>query len=130
MEKEILSIADASQLLALSEAEIERLLCAGELPGRRVGSHWFISRQRLLQFISGDDMPVNKPPPAPAVVTPKSIPPKLLMPDWRCESCHEIHGPELAECPRCGAIRNTPLMGYRPPQQRTRISINTMPKVN
>jgi excisionase family DNA binding protein len=128
MEKEILSIADASQLLALSEAEIERLLCAGELPGRRVGSHWFISRQRLLQFISGDDMPVNKP--APAVVTPKSIPPKLLMPDWRCESCHEIHGPELAECPRCGTVRNTPLMGYRPPQQRTRISINTMPKVN
>ena len=130
MEKEILSIADASQLLALSEAEIERLLCAGELPGRRVGSHWFISRQRLLQFISGDDMPVNRPPQAPAVVTPKSIPPKLLMPDWRCESCHEIHGPELAECPRCGTVRNTPLMGYRPPQQRTRISINTMPKVN
>mgnify|MGYP001361159460 CR=1 FL=1 len=130
MEKEILSIADASQLLALSEAEIERLLCAGELPGRRVGSHWFISRQRLLLFISGDDMPVKKPPQAPAVVTPKSIPPKLLMPDWRCESCHEIHGPELAECPRCGTVRNTPLMGYRPPQQRTRISINTMPKVN
>ena len=129
MEKEILSIADASQLLSLSEAEVERLLVAGELPGRRVGSHWFISRQRLHQFIS-DDVPVNKPPPAQVIASPKSLPPKLLMPDWRCDSCHEIHGPELAECPRCGTIRNTPLMGYRMPHQRTILSINTMPKVN
>lgn len=130
MEKEILSIADASRLLSLSEAEVERLLHDGELPGRRVGSHWFLSRQRLLQFIAGDDVPVNKPPPASVSAAPKSIPPKLLMPDWRCDSCHEIHGPELAECPRCGTIRNTPLMGYRPQQQRTMLSINTMPKVN
>lgn len=125
MEKEILSIADASKLLSLSEAEIERLLIAGDLPGRRVGAHWFISRQRLLQFIAGDDSPPYQASPAP-----KYMPPKLLTPDWRCDSCHEIHGPELAECPRCGRIRTTPLMGYRIPQQRTVISINTMPKVN
>jgi excisionase family DNA binding protein len=130
MEKEILSIADASQLLSLSEAEVERLLVAGELPGRRVGSHWFIARQRLIQHISGDDLAVNKPPPAHVIASPKSLPPKLLMPDWRCDSCHEIHGPEFAECPRCGSIRNTPLMGYRMPHHRTILSINTMPKVN
>ena len=130
MEKEILSIADAGQLLSLSEVEVERLLVAGELPGRRVGAHWFISRQRLLQFIAGDDVPANRPPPGQTPPSPKSMPAKLLMPDWRCESCHDIHGPELAECPRCGTIRNTPLMGYRLPQQRTLISINTMPKVN
>ena len=35
MEKEILSIADASQLLSLSEAEVERLLHEGELPFNR-----------------------------------------------------------------------------------------------
>ena len=130
MEKEILSIADASQLLSLSEAEVERLLVAGELPGRRVGSHWFISRQRLLQFIAGDEIPVNKSASASVSILPKSMPPKLLTPDWRCDACHEVHGPEFAECPRCGAIRNTPLMGYRLPKQRTMLSINTMPKVN
>lgn len=127
MEKEILSIADASQLLSLSEAEVERLLVAGELPGRRVGSHWFISRQRLHQFIASDQLVPVKPAPVPL---PKSVQPRLLGQDWRCESCHEILGPELAECSRCGTIRTTPLMGYRQPQQRTAIGINTIPKVN
>lgn len=129
MEKEILSIADASQLLSLSEEEVTRLLVAGALPGRRVGPHWFISRQRLVQFIGGDAVSIHTPPPSVSVA-PKSMPHKLLAPDWRCDTCQEIHGPELAECPRCGAIRNTPLMGYRMPHHAGPPSINTIPKVN
>ena len=126
MEKEILSIADASQLLSLSEAEVEQLLYSGELPGRKVGKHWFISRQRLIHFIAGDECGVNRPHP----VSTKSLPAKILAPDWRCDRCQEIHGPELAECPSCGTIRNTPLMGYHLPRSRTRASIISLPKIN
>lgn len=126
MEKEILSIADASQLLSLSETEVERLLLCGELPGRQVGPHWFISRQRLIQFISGEDL--HRHPHAHG--SAKSLPPRVLSPEWRCDRCQEIHGPELAECPRCGTIRNTPLMGYHLPRSRGTTSIISLPKIN
>ena len=90
MEKEILTIADASELLSLSEGEVEQLLSEGELPGRRVGNHWFLSRQRLLQFIAGENPEPASPRPA-AAESPKPLPPKVLAPNWRCESCQEIH---------------------------------------
>ena len=122
MGKEILSIADASQLLSLPESEVERLLVAGEIPGRRVGPHWFISRQRLLQFIADGD-----PQRVRAAAEPSGpLPPRLLGPNWRCESCHDIHPPDIVECPNCGTARNTPLIGYRLP----RAQVTARPKVN
>lgn len=129
MGKEILSIADASELLSLPETEVERLLVAGELPGRRVGPHWFISRQRLMQFIAGD---AERPATAPAVAPePLSLlPERILAPNWRCTTCSAYHGPELAECPTCGTVRNTPLMGYRLPRTGTPASLGIARKVN
>ena len=114
MDKEILTVADASELLALPEDEVRRLLTEGDLPGRRVGPHWYISRQRLLQFIANVDHP-ESPSKAPATLCAKSLPPKVLGPNWRCPKCEEVLSMELAECPHCGAIRNTPLMGFRLP---------------
>lgn len=115
MGKEILSIADASQLLSLPEAEVERLLEAGELPGRRIGPHWFISRQRLMHFIAGDDKPAARSQsfnPDPTTLLPE----RVLSPNWRCKSCGESYGPDIVECGRCGAARTTPLIGYRLPR--------------
>lgn len=129
MGKEILSIADASELLSLPETEVERLLVAGELPGRRVGPHWFLSRQRLMQFIAGD----NERPPMASAVSPEpisQIPERILAPNWRCATCSAWHGPELAECPTCGAVRNTPLMGYRLPRTVTPAGLSIARKVN
>ena len=113
MEKEILTIADASALLSLPESEVEQLLSDGELPGRKVGRHWFISRQRLLKFIAESD----SPPAPPKTVVPEGniLPPRVLGPNWRCEGCQQVHGPDLVECPNCGSMRNTPLLGYRLP---------------
>lgn len=129
MEKEILSIADASQLLSLSEAEVERLLAAGEIPGRRVGPHWFISRQRLLQFIAGEEIaPARKPVPAPELLN--ALPPKVLAPNWRCDTCHDILAPDFVECPRCGTARNTPLIGYRLPRPVSASQLAAARKVN
>lgn len=123
MGKEILTIADASELLSLPESEVQRLLEAGELPGRRVGPHWFISRQRLMHFIAGDEQSAARSAPArpdPPVV----LPDRVLNPGWRCKSCGEQYSPEIAECARCGTVRATPLIGYRLPR-----TINA-PKVN
>ncbi len=112
MEKEILTVADVSELLSLPEAEVGRLLSSGELPGKRVGPHWYISRLRLLQFIADIDAPHPAPHP-PVMETAKSIPDRALGPRWRCEKCEEIHAPDVVECTHCGAVRNSPLMGYR-----------------
>lgn len=112
MEKEILTITDVSALLALPEAEVGRLFSRGELPGKRVGAHWYISRARLLQFIAD----VERPHPAPELSSmdaPKSLPEKALAPRWRCHKCEEIHPPDVVECSHCGAPRKSPLLGYR-----------------
>ncbi len=112
MAKEILSIADASELLSLPESEVERLLESGELPGRRIGPHWFLSRQRLMHFISGDEK-VGRKANAPIGDATMAIPERVLSPNWRCKQCGEYYGPDIAECAHCGTVRNTPLMGYR-----------------
>ena len=129
MDKEILTIADASALLALSEAEVAQLLEDGELPGRRIGPHWYISRQRLLQFIAEGDTPAPKPKPAP-IESPKPIPSRVLAPNWRCEKCEAVHPPDVVECNRCGAIRNTPLMGLRLPRPLSDSQLGLGGKVN
>ncbi len=129
MDKEILTVADAAQLLSLSEAEVEKLLCEGEIPGRRIGAHWFISRQRLLQFIANEEPSAPKSQPGVAA-SPKAVPSKLLSPNWRCESCENIHPPELVECSNCGTARNTPLIGFRLPPAAGLSGTSLTPKVN
>lgn len=112
MDKEILTIADVSALLSLPEGEIAQLLADGDLPGRQIGPHWYVSRQRLLQYIAN-----AKPPPPPVSPPPaKSLPAKVLGPNWRCEKCQEIYPPDVVECAGCGTVRNTPLIGFRLPR--------------
>ena len=129
MDKEILTVADASVLLALPEEEVLRLLCEGDLPGRRIGPHWYISRQRLLQFIADVDHPVSPPKPS-ATMCAKSLPNKVLGPNWRCPKCEEVLSMDFVECPQCGAIRNTPLMGFRLPTTSPSTGTNPGRKFN
>ena len=129
MEKEILTVADAAQLLSLSETEVEKLLCEGEIPGRRIGAHWFLSRQRLLEFIAAGE---SSAPKSEEVVTapPQTVPAKVLSPNWRCDSCQRIHPPDVVECTHCGAVRNTPLMGFCLPSDIASLRAGFFPKVN
>jgi len=129
MDKEILTLADASELLSLPEAEVARLLAEGELPGRRIGPHWYLSRTRLLQFIAGAD-PHDPAPQSPPGEMPKPLPPRLLAPNWRCETCEAVYPPELVECARCGTARNAPLLGYRLPRPADALGSGPGRKVN
>ena len=49
---DVLTLADAAELLQVAEAEVERLARAGELPGRRIGSEWRFTRQAILDWLS------------------------------------------------------------------------------
>ena len=129
MEKEILSVGDASALLSLPEAEVVRLLSEGELPGRRVGPHWYISRQRLLDFIADVKGPESGPE-VSRTDCAKSIPVRALAPNWRCEKCEAILPPEVVECTKCGAARNTPLMGFRLPRATNDYGTSLGKKIN
>ena len=78
MGKEILTIADASALLSLSEAEIERLLLAGELPGRHIGPTGFSPASAFSN--SSKTMRNRRPRLARAAAAPE----RILSPGWRC----------------------------------------------
>ena len=49
---EVLSAAQAAELLSVPEADLVALAEQGELPGRRIGDAWRFSRQALLDWLA------------------------------------------------------------------------------
>ena len=49
---EVLTAAQAADLLQVSESEIEALAERGELPGRRIGDQWRFARSALLTWLA------------------------------------------------------------------------------
>jgi len=52
---EVLSPYEVADLMGVSVRWVWRLLGDGELPGRRIGSRWFISESALERYLSGTD---------------------------------------------------------------------------
>ncbi len=48
---EVLTAAQAAELLRVEEAEVVALAGRGELPGRRIGDQWRFSRTALLAWL-------------------------------------------------------------------------------
>jgi len=51
---DVLSVADAAQLLGLSINTTYTYLADGTIPGRRVGRRWIVSRARLHAWLAGE----------------------------------------------------------------------------
>lgn len=54
---EVLSAGGVAALMGVSKRWVWESLAAGELPGRKVGSRWFIPRDVLEAFLSISDAP-------------------------------------------------------------------------
>ena len=108
IDTDILTVADLAATLKQPEEKIHELLESGTLPGRRVGDAWYVTRRQLLAYIEGAD--VRAPRPKSTLGGKPNIFP---FGEWRCTSCDKLNGIERAECAECGAVRRTPLMGFR-----------------
>jgi excisionase family DNA binding protein len=51
---DVLSPAQAADLLQVDEAEVIELAEAGTLPGRKIGDHWRFSRPALIAWLAGN----------------------------------------------------------------------------
>jgi excisionase family DNA binding protein len=49
----VLNLAEAAELLRVSENDLQVLAESGEIPGRRISSEWRFSRQALLRWLGG-----------------------------------------------------------------------------
>ena len=52
---EMLSVADLAIILGISVRSVYRALDRGEIPARRVGDRWLISKPRIVQWLNGDN---------------------------------------------------------------------------
>lgn len=50
---EVLTLAQAAELLSADEEAVASLADAGELPGRRIGETWRFSRRAILDWLGG-----------------------------------------------------------------------------
>ena len=53
---EVMSTRDLALGLQFSVRRVRALLCAGVLPGRKVGRRWFVTRDVLLRALSPDNV--------------------------------------------------------------------------
>lgn len=51
---EVLSLAQLSELVHVPEEDLAAMAEAGELPGRRIGRAWRVSRAAVLAWLAGD----------------------------------------------------------------------------
>ena len=49
---ELLSVADAAKVLGVSEADVQAVLDAGELTGKKIGTTWRIKRSAIDEYLS------------------------------------------------------------------------------
>ncbi len=54
-EREVLTVAEAAELLQVEEAVVLDLASRGELPGRRLGSEWRFARRALLGWLASGE---------------------------------------------------------------------------
>jgi excisionase family DNA binding protein len=52
---EVLSLADVAALLDVSEAAVEALARAGEIPARQIEEQWRFSRRAVLDWLAGSE---------------------------------------------------------------------------
>ena len=52
---DVLTPAQAAELLQVTEAEVLELAQNGALPGRRIGAHWRFSRPALIAWLAGGE---------------------------------------------------------------------------
>ena len=67
---EVLSSAEAAELLRVDERLVEQLAQAGELPGRRLAGEWRFARAALLAWLSEPQAPVTPAQDEPAGAAP------------------------------------------------------------
>ena len=48
---EVITPADAARILNVSEADVIASLDAGDLKGKKIGSHWRLTRAQLAEFM-------------------------------------------------------------------------------
>ena len=113
MDVRLLSEEKVAAMLELETAEVRRLFEAGELPGKQLGTRWFITERMLIQTIEPERIAQPARPLFPA-------PPKTVMKldpkcnTWVCTHCNLNNSPEYVECPNCGEARRAPLICYMP----------------
>jgi excisionase family DNA binding protein len=52
---DVLTTAEAAQLLRVGEGTVRDLAARGELPGRKLGRHWRFSRRALLEWLGAPE---------------------------------------------------------------------------
>ena len=56
-DREVLTLDEAAQLLRAGTGDVLALIETGELPARRLGEDWRLSRTAVLAWLRGDDRP-------------------------------------------------------------------------
>ena len=59
---DILSVDQASALLQLNPQTVRRMLVRGQLPGRKLGNTWRLSRNQLLEFVENRNFAYDQTP--------------------------------------------------------------------
>lgn len=54
-EREILTLDQAADLLQVSHNTLRKLIQEGQIPARKVGREWRLSRQVLLEWVAGNN---------------------------------------------------------------------------
>jgi excisionase family DNA binding protein len=59
---EVLTLEKTAELLRVGIDDVRTLIDAGELPARRLGQHWRLSRTAILAWLREDGRPAAGPP--------------------------------------------------------------------
>ena len=111
MDTDIMTLEDVARELKQPQATIRELFENGVMPGRKIGDTWYLSRRQLMAFIEGRSTAgEHSAPPNPAS-SPRPATGRRDQ-SWTCTKCHSDNEVQFAECPLCGAVRDTPLIGY------------------